>query len=122
MFVLLLLVAVLGRPYMQLLPAFAHDQLHVGAVELSWLLGVTGVGALLGSLLTSVVGSGPRLGTSVVVAAGAFGLVAFLFASQTEIVPALVLMAAVGAAQEPQPRPHVTTDPAPTPPHLTAPV
>lgn len=118
MFVLLLLVALLGRPYMQLLPAFTNQQLHAGAVELSWLLGVTGVGALVGSLLTSVVGSGPRLGTSVVLAAGAFGLVAFLFALQTEIVPALVLMAAVGAGQYLHAGLHVTTYQARTPPHL----
>ncbi len=118
MFVLLLLVALLGRPYMQLLPAFANQQLHAGAVELSWLLGVTGVGALVGSLLTSVVGSGPRLGTAVVLAAGAFGVVAFLFALQTEIVPALVLMAAVGAGQYLHAGLHVTTYQARTPPHL----
>src|SRR5688500_955383 len=97
MFVLLLLVAVLGRPYQQLQRAFAHEALHMGAVELSWLFGATGMGALIGSFLTSIVGSGPKLGTAVVLSAGAFGVVAFLFALQTDLGPALLLMGAVGA-------------------------
>lgn len=109
LFVLLLLVALLGRPYQQLLPAFAHEELHAGAVELSWLFAATGAGSLVGSLLTSIVGSGRRLGAAVVVAAGALGLLAFLFARQTAIVPALVLMTAVGAAHYLHAGLHVTT-------------
>lgn len=118
LFALLLLVALLGRPYQQMLPAFAHEQLHAGALELSWLFAAAGVGALVGSLLTSFVGSGRRLGTAVVLAAGGFGLVASLFAWQTHILPALVLMTAVGARQYLHAGLHVTTYQARTPNHL----
>lgn len=118
LFILLLLVAILGRPYQQLLPAFANEQLHAGAVELSWLLGATGVGALIGSLLTSVVGAARRLGTAVMIAAFAFGLVGFLFSLQTRILPALVLMTAVGAGQYLHAGLHVIVYQARTPQHL----
>lgn len=118
LFVLLLLVALLGRPYQQLLPAFAHEKLHAGALQLSWLLAAAGIGSLLGSLLTSIVGSGRRLGTAVVAAAGAFGLLGLLFALQTQILPALVLMTAVGVGHFLHAGLHVTTYQARSPNHL----
>jgi MFS family permease len=50
----------LVRPYAQLLPAYAAHVVHVDARGLGLLLAASGVGAIFGSLLTALVGSGRR--------------------------------------------------------------
>ena len=50
LFGLLVLVSLLARPITLLMPAVAANRLHVGALELSWLLGAAGAGALIGSI------------------------------------------------------------------------
>lgn len=44
------LVSFMGRPYTVLMPVFATDILHGGAHTLGFLLGATGVGALMGAV------------------------------------------------------------------------
>ena len=46
--VLLTVVAICGRPYMELLPGFADDVFSRGAQGLAWLVSVTGLGAMCG--------------------------------------------------------------------------
>jgi len=48
MLVLLTVVAICGRPYMELLPGFADDVFSRGAQGLAWLVSVTGLGAMCG--------------------------------------------------------------------------
>ena len=57
---MLLIICVLVRPYAQLLPAYAAHVVHVDARGLGLLLAASGVGAIFGSLLTALVGSGRR--------------------------------------------------------------
>jgi len=51
--VLLGVVSFMGMPYSVLMPIFADKILHGGAAALGWLMGATGVGALIGALLLS---------------------------------------------------------------------
>jgi len=57
---MLLITCVFVRPYAQLLPAYAAHVVHVDARGLGLLLAASGVGAIFGSLLTALVGSGRR--------------------------------------------------------------
>ncbi|MBM3947064.1 MAG: MFS transporter, partial [SAR202 cluster bacterium] len=58
-----LLVFVLGQPYQQVfVPVLALDVLHVGRSGAGWMLALTGVGALLGSLTVATKGHLPRRG------------------------------------------------------------
>jgi MFS family permease len=57
---MLLITCILVRPYAQLLPAYAAHVVHVDARGLGLLLAASGLGAIFGSLLTALVGSGRR--------------------------------------------------------------
>jgi MFS family permease len=88
-FILTFVTALLTRPYIQLMPAEAQA-LGVGAVELSWLLAASGVGALIGALLTASLGGWKRRGALLVGCAIAHGLLLSLFAVQPSFVGALI--------------------------------
>ncbi len=96
---LAVLAALFGRSAAYLLPAVAHDVLRVGAVELSWLLAARGLGTLAGSLGAASLGAVRRRGIALAVAALVFGVCTAVFAVQRALPPALVLAAAMGAAQ-----------------------
>lgn len=85
------------RPLAQVMPAFAANHLRVGAVELSWLLALLGAGTLLGSLTSGSLGSFARPGVILGVLLVAWGGAAVLFALQTTLVLALILVAIPGA-------------------------
>lgn len=57
---LLLVVCLLIRPYVQLLPAYAAHSVNVDATGLGVLLAASGVGAIGGAMVTAVVGSHRR--------------------------------------------------------------
>jgi MFS family permease len=57
---MLVVVCLCVRPYIQLLPAYAAHVVHVDARGLGLLLAASGVGAIAGSLLTAIVGSRRR--------------------------------------------------------------
>jgi MFS family permease len=90
--------ALLTRPWIQLLPAFTEQVLRVGAVELSWLMGASGAGALAGALVTASLGNLRRRGIVLVVSASAMALLVAVFALQRSLVIALPLLALVGFA------------------------
>lgn len=50
MLILLTVMAICGRPYIELLPGFADDVFGRGAQGLAWLVSVTGLGAMCGGL------------------------------------------------------------------------
>lgn len=85
------------RPLAQVMPAFAANHLGVGAVELSWLLALLGAGTLLGSLTSGSLGSFARPGLMLATLLVAWGGAALLFALQTALVPALILVVLTGA-------------------------
>ena len=88
--------ALFARPYIQLLPAVAHDLLHVGAVELSWMLAASGLGALLGSLATAALGGFARRGLVLVISSVGFGSFLALFTMQRTLLPSLPLLVLLG--------------------------
>ena len=96
--VILLSVAssLFARPYLQLLPAVAHDVLRVGAVELSWMLAAAGLGSLAGALVTASLGAFRRRGVLLLASVAAFGLLLAGFAVQRELVGTLPFLAALG--------------------------
>jgi MFS family permease len=83
--------ALFTRPYIQLMPAEAQV-LGVGAVELSYLLAASGVGALGGALVTAALGGWRRRGALLVGSAAAHGLLLTLFAEQRTVVGAMVFV------------------------------
>jgi len=90
--------ALLTRPWIQLLPAFAEQVLRVGAVELSWLMGASGFGALAGALVTASLGNLRRRGLVLVISASVMAALVAVFALQRSLVIALPLLALVGFA------------------------
>jgi MFS family permease len=56
-FALFAVVGVFGWSYSVLMPAFAHDILHLGEQGYGLLLGASGIGALIGALTTATFGS-----------------------------------------------------------------
>jgi len=118
LFVLLIVTGLGGRSLTQLMPAFAHDTLHAGAIELSWLLGAAGLGALAGSMLSASLGGFRRRGLLVVVCSAAFGALLVGFAMQTTLVPAIVLVLLASTAMQLHITNHVTLYQMRTPPGL----
>jgi MFS family permease len=78
---LLALTSLVGMPYMVLMPIFARDILHGGPHTLGFLMGASGVGALVGALYLASRKSVLGLGKLIVIASSTFGagLIAFSF-------------------------------------------
>jgi MFS family permease len=83
--------ALFTRPYIQLLPAEAQF-LGVGALELSWLLAASGLGALGGALVTASLGGWKRRGAVLVGSALMHGLLLAMFAEQRTVIGAMVFI------------------------------
>jgi len=83
LYVLLLMAIIngMGMPYMVLMPVFARDILHGGPQTLGFLMGATGIGALVGALYLASRRSVLGLMKLIMIASSAFGagLVAFSF-------------------------------------------
>ncbi len=58
--VMLVVVCLFVRPYTQLMPAYAAHVVHVDARGLGFLLAASGLGAVLGSIVTAIVGARRR--------------------------------------------------------------
>jgi len=89
--VLTVTTALFTRPYIQLLPAEAQF-LGVGALELSWLLAASGVGALAGALVTASLGGWRRRGALLLGSALAHGVLLAVFAEQRSVLGAMVFI------------------------------
>lgn len=95
------LFGVLVLPYQALLPAFARDELLIGADGLGLLLTAAGVGAIAGAIATGAPPAAARPGSAMAVSAiiASAGLAAFATATPERGVPpaaAVVAMAVVG--------------------------
>jgi MFS family permease len=84
--------ALFTRPYIQLLPAEAQ-LLGVGAVQLSWLLAASGLGALCGALSTASLGAWRYRGAVLVGGALGHGVLITLFGLQRTVIGAMVFVA-----------------------------
>jgi predicted MFS family arabinose efflux permease len=89
--VLSIATALFTRPYIQLLPAEAQ-LLGVGAVELSYLLAASGVGALGGALATAALGGWRRRGALLVGSSFLHGMLLTFFATQHSVLGAMVFV------------------------------
>ncbi len=96
--ILLLLgvVSLVGMPYSVLMPVFASKILHGGAKELGWLMGATGIGALLGALSLATRAGLRGLGKLIALCAGGFGVSLILFAASKMFWLSLILLLPVG--------------------------
>lgn len=89
-------VAILARPYPQLLPAITEQILHVGALELSWLMAASGAGSLVGALAVASLGGIRGRGRILIGSACALGLLLVAFALQRTLVGAFPLLVLIG--------------------------
>ena len=73
-----------GAPYLQMMPLFARDILHLGETGLALMMGASGAGALVGALVLAYLGDFKHKGWSVLGGAFAFSvcLIGFSFATQ----------------------------------------
>ena len=82
-----------GMSYVVLLPVFAREVLRVGSQGFGFLMGVSGIGALVGSTTIAVLGNVPHKGALMLSAAAGFGLLLIVFAfSQSYILSLGVLL------------------------------
>jgi MFS family permease len=75
------IVTLLGMPYMTLLPLFARTVHQVGSEGLGMMSTVSGIGALVGSLVVSSLSDHPRKSQMQLMAGIGFGAFLFVFAS-----------------------------------------
>ncbi len=69
-----------GMAYIGLMPIFAEEVLHVGAEKIGWLLGASGVGAILGTWMVGNLKEGFPKGIMILGGAVLYGLALTLFA------------------------------------------
>jgi MFS family permease len=90
------LVSLMGYPYSVLLPVFANQVLHGGAMTLGWLSAASGVGAMIAALALAVRRSVVGLTRSVQVAAAMLGGALILFGFSQSLWLSLLLMGLAG--------------------------
>jgi MFS family permease len=96
---LLALMALMGMPYLVLMPIFARDVLDGGPSSLGFLMGASGVGALAGALYLASRRGVLGLGKMIPIGAGIFGLGLIAFALSRNFFWSLTLLIAVGFGQ-----------------------
>ncbi len=93
---LLALVSLVGMPYTALMPIFAGSILHGGANTLGFLMGASGVGALIGAVTLAARRSVLGLGRVIPLTAGAFGASLIAFAVSRQLWLSLLLLVVTG--------------------------
>ena len=96
--ILLGVVSLTGMPYTVLMPIFADRILHGGAAGLGWLMGASGVGALLGALLLASREDLKGLSRWVAISASGFGASLILFAFSRNLLLSELLLIPIGFA------------------------
>ena len=90
------LLSLMGMPFMVLMPIFASQVLHGGAHTLGYLMGASGVGALISAISLALRKSVRGLTTMIQIAAVMFGSGLILFGLSHYFVLSLLLMIVVG--------------------------
>jgi MFS family permease len=83
---------------MSLLPIFADQVLHVGAAGYGWLVAAPAVGALLGSIYTSVWPLPRRQGVVLLWSVAAYGVATIVYGFSRSYVLTLIALAGTGLA------------------------
>jgi MFS family permease len=85
--------ALLAYPYIQLLPVFARDVLHLGPRGLGIIMSTSGIGAFVGALIVARLGSWPHKGRLTLIMGMLYGFVLSAFAlSPWPAVSAVILI------------------------------
>jgi MFS family permease len=95
---LLALVSLVGMQYTVLMPIFAAQVLHGGAHTLGFLMGASGVGALVGAMLLATRKNVLGLGRMIPIASAAFGTGLIALGLSRSLPLSLTLMMFVGCA------------------------
>jgi MFS family permease len=90
------LLSLMGMPFMVLMPIFASKVFHGGPHTLGYLMGASGVGALISALSLAMRKSVRGLTTMIQIAAAMFGSGLILFGLSHHLVLSLFLMLIVG--------------------------
>jgi MFS family permease len=92
------MVSLLSMPYIVLMPVFARDILHGGPHTLGFLMGATGIGALMGALYLASRKSVIGLGRIITISTCIFGcgLIAFSFSRYLPLSLLMMLMTGFG--------------------------
>jgi MFS family permease len=93
---LLALIALMGMPYTILAPVFAKEVLHGGSHTFGFLMGASGLGALIGALYLASRKDASGIVRIVPVAAGIFGLGLISFSLSRFLPLSLVMMMIIG--------------------------
>ncbi len=93
---LLSLVSLVGMPYTALMPIFAGSILHGGAHTFGFLMGASGVGALIGALSLAARRSVLGLGRLIALTAAGFGASLIAFAASRQLWLSLLLLVVTG--------------------------
>jgi len=93
---LLSLISLVGMPYTALMPIFAGSILHGGAHTFGFLMGASGVGALIGAVTLAARRSVLGLGRLSAMTAAGFGASLVAFAASRQLWLSLLLLVVVG--------------------------
>jgi predicted MFS family arabinose efflux permease len=91
-------VVMIGFPYLTFLPTLADDRFEVGAAGFGVMSGVAGLGAFAAGVIATARNRGTRPGTTIVAAAGAFGVSLIALGLANSYALALMALAALGAS------------------------
>src|SRR6185295_14008232 len=93
---LLGLISFAGMPYTVLMPVFADQILHRGARGLGILMGASGAGALIGSVMLALRSTVRGLGRWVAIASACFGFSALAFAFSKSFLLSAIFLVPLG--------------------------
>ena len=93
---LLGLISLMGMPYSVLMPVFAKEIFHGGPYTFGFLMGASGVGALMGALYLASKRSVLGLGKIITLSAGLFGIGLIAFSLSRIFLLSLILMIITG--------------------------
>ena len=90
------IVSIFSMPYAVLMPIFARDVLKIGAAGLGYLMAATGVGALIGAVLLSMLGDFPRKGRLLISGNLTFCAMLILFSLSRSVPLSLLFLVGAG--------------------------
>jgi MFS family permease len=93
---LLALVSLMGMPYTVLMPVFAKSILHGGSHTFGFMMGATGIGALMGALYMAARKNAAGLEKFIPWFAAIFGLGLILFSFSTNFILSMLLLLVTG--------------------------
>src|SRR3989441_7271781 len=96
--ILLGLISFMGLRYEILMPVYTREMLHGGPTEFGLLMGASGIGAILGSLILAMFGNVRTLGDCAALAAAGFGGALVLLSFSHSFALSLPVMLLIGFA------------------------